>query len=320
MSSDNQFTALGPAIIGFQTDSSSIDRGAEIFGRDVGVEGRSDDGAGVSGVSLNFIGVFGQSTNHVAVRGRSSTKAGVEGISTVQGVFGMGTPGVLGSGIKNGATGHNGVMGMVEGSEGAGVFGGHRNAPPVPAPPLDVTSFDPADAPGAGVFGVSNDDGNGVAGFSRFGHGAVGSTRGGVDFKSHGVFGISMKTAGVVGISGDVPDINHTIPPGHSGVYGFCRQGRGVFGSSEAEEGVRGASKSSYGGLFISEKSAQVHLEPLDLTDIAPSNNPNGVVDGKGGDLLVTIDKREKTKVCSLWFCIGIDPNTNLAQWVLVAP
>jgi len=267
MSSDNQFTALGPAIIGFQTNSASIDRGAEIHGRDVGVAGHCDNGPGVSGESRNFIGVFGQSINHVGVRGASTTRAGVEGISSaVQGVFGMGTPGVLGSGVKNGTTGHNGIMGIVEGNDGAGVFGGHRNPTTAPAPPpLDVTSFDPADSPGAGVFGVSNDDGNGVVGRSRFGHGVAGSSRGGVDFTSHGVFGASAQTAGVVGISGPVPDINATIPPGHSGVYGFCAQGRGVFGSSEDEEGVRGSSKNGYGGLFVSEKLAQVHLDPLDI-------------------------------------------------------
>jgi hypothetical protein len=39
MASDNQFTALWPAIVGFQTDSASIDRGAEITGNQVGVKG-----------------------------------------------------------------------------------------------------------------------------------------------------------------------------------------------------------------------------------------------------------------------------------------
>ena len=321
MSSDNQFTALGPAIIGFQTNSASIDRGAEIHGRDLGILGQCDNGPGVSGRSKNFVGVFGESTNHVGVRGTSSTRAGMEGISAaVHGVFGMGTPGVLGRGVKNGATGHNGVMGIVEGNDGAGVFGGHRNptAPPAP-PPLDVTSFDPADAPGAGVFGVSNDEGNGVVGRSRFGHGVVGSSMGGSDFKSHGVFGTSAQTAGVVGISGPVPALNSTVPPGPSGVYGFCAQGRGVFGSSEDEEGVRGSSKNGYGGLFVSEKVAQVYLEPLDIFKLTSNGNPNGVVTGRGGELLTTVDTRERIGRCSLWFCVGVDPNTNQAQWVLVA-
>jgi len=49
MSSDNQYTALGPAIIGFQTSATEIDIGADIEGRDFGVKGRSEKGTGVHG-------------------------------------------------------------------------------------------------------------------------------------------------------------------------------------------------------------------------------------------------------------------------------
>jgi hypothetical protein len=62
MSSDNQFTARGPAIVGFQTDSSSIDRGAEIAGNSVGIKGfcHGSVGDGVQGFgSGNFSGVAG---------------------------------------------------------------------------------------------------------------------------------------------------------------------------------------------------------------------------------------------------------------------
>jgi hypothetical protein len=41
MSSDNQYTALGPAIVGFQTNSSSIVFGATISGTVCGVVGRA---------------------------------------------------------------------------------------------------------------------------------------------------------------------------------------------------------------------------------------------------------------------------------------
>jgi hypothetical protein len=39
MSSDNQFTALGPASLGLQTNSASINVGADIAGSEVGVRG-----------------------------------------------------------------------------------------------------------------------------------------------------------------------------------------------------------------------------------------------------------------------------------------
>ena len=39
MSSDNQYTALGPAAVGFQTDGASIAKGAEVAGTQLGVQG-----------------------------------------------------------------------------------------------------------------------------------------------------------------------------------------------------------------------------------------------------------------------------------------
>jgi hypothetical protein len=39
MSSDNQYTALGPAAVGFQTDGANIATGAEVAGTQLGVHG-----------------------------------------------------------------------------------------------------------------------------------------------------------------------------------------------------------------------------------------------------------------------------------------
>jgi hypothetical protein len=142
MSSDNQYTALGPAIIGFQTSATNIDVGAEISGNKAGIRGSCVAGIGVRGESVGQEGVHGQ-----------------------------GTPGMLGIGIKNGTTGHNGVMGLVEGAEGAGVYGAHGQ----PGHPLDVTAFPVSPAPGAGVFGVS-DEANGVLGTSHTGIGVRGTS------------------------------------------------------------------------------------------------------------------------------------------------
>jgi hypothetical protein len=57
MSSDNQYTALGPAAIGFQTDSTDIDKGVQAQGNSIGVDGyggpigvRGTGGVGVVGV------------------------------------------------------------------------------------------------------------------------------------------------------------------------------------------------------------------------------------------------------------------------------
>jgi len=133
-----------------------------------------------------------------------------------------------------------------------------------------------------------------------------------VDFESHGVLGWSAQTAGVVGISGPVPNPVNTVPPGHSGVYGFCAQGRGVFGSSAEEEGVKGASVKSYGGSFSSGSAAQIHLEPLDIL------TPQGNVAGRGGDLLATVDTREVIRRTSLWFCVRGGDATQ-AVWFLIA-
>lgn len=44
MPSSNQFTATGPAQVGFQTDGSRIDRGAEIAGNTLGVLGTGPTG------------------------------------------------------------------------------------------------------------------------------------------------------------------------------------------------------------------------------------------------------------------------------------
>src|SRR6185312_17514367 len=79
MSSDNQFTALGPTIIGFQTNGSRIQRGAEISGNEVGVSGYCDAGYGVLGTSKTDVGVYGTS-------------------ESIAGVVGKGTPGVVGQG------------------------------------------------------------------------------------------------------------------------------------------------------------------------------------------------------------------------------
>lgn len=80
MTSDNQFTALGKAIIGFQTYATEIDVGADIEGIDCGVKGRSKDGPGVLGESTGrdtiSPGVSGSSIKGAGVYGESHTGRG----------------------------------------------------------------------------------------------------------------------------------------------------------------------------------------------------------------------------------------------------
>ena len=99
MSSDNQFTALGPTIVGFQTHGANIDVGADIAGNQVGVRGRCQSavGDGVQGFGTgNFSGTAG---------------FGADGSSGI-GAFGQG-------GAPNG----DGVRGVGRGQGGAGVRG-----------------------------------------------------------------------------------------------------------------------------------------------------------------------------------------------------
>src|SRR5262249_49481711 len=143
----SNYVADGPAAVGFQAQAANIDKGVEVQGTVMGVHAQCDNGPGV----------LGESTGGVGVRGTSRSASGVEGEGSGRGVKGTGTPGVLGIGIENGATGHYGAMGIVQENPSldrcAGVFGGHR---PAASSPFDEASFDPPPSP-AGVFGVSTD-------------------------------------------------------------------------------------------------------------------------------------------------------------------
>lgn len=70
MSSDNQWTALGPAEIGFQTHGANIRVGADVVGTVIGAKGRCSggEGHGVHGI--------GKGTHHAGVTGTSDTRDG----------------------------------------------------------------------------------------------------------------------------------------------------------------------------------------------------------------------------------------------------
>jgi len=258
------------------------------------------------------------------VKGASSN-IGVEGISpTGPGVFGSGSPGVIGLGQKNGENGNTGVMGVAQTDGGVGVFGAHRSVEDGPIleehpkdHPFKIISFGPAPPTGAGVLGVSTQGGHGVVGKS---------------LQGHGVLGQSTQLAGVVGICSRkeerVLQDEKAFPGTVAGVIGFSDEGigvsgasnadrqQGVLGSSNSGAGVMGISTSGRGGVFQSGSKegalvAQLQLMPQ-LMDV-PASLPAAPVmfdtlglgslpiKGVQGDMLATQDKNG---LCTLWFCV----------------
>src|ERR1700730_12580235 len=120
MSSDNQYTALGPAAVGFQTDGANIDHGAEISGKSVGVHASCDGGDGVAGQSGSSknSGVWGHNIGgKYGVSGSSPAGVGVWGSSLQQG------DNLVDSGQGVRGDGKIGVHGVSRDSEYGGVLG-----------------------------------------------------------------------------------------------------------------------------------------------------------------------------------------------------
>jgi hypothetical protein len=222
MSTDHQFTALGPAIIGFQTHGTRIDVGADIAGNEVGVKGACagpGDGDGVQGFgSGTFSGVagFGGGNAGTGVFGLGGGKngPGVRGIgaggpNTNPSPQAVGVYGQAGSGNADGVQGR-----------GSGSFSG-------------VAGFgDPTNDLGTGIFGLGGGkNGPGVRGIaggaqnrqsptgSRVGVYGNGAT--GVVGESLDPFGVGAQGWGLVGVVG-----RNTSPMGVA-VTGLCQDYQG---------------------------------------------------------------------------------------------
>ena len=119
MSSDNQFTALGPAAVGFQTNSASIDRGAAIAGTQLGALCHSDGGPGVKGSSKASDGVVGggaaAGVRGIGVRSETDVTGGPPGLSLTTGV---GVEGFSESnvGVRGHSQSEDGVVGLCDGN------------------------------------------------------------------------------------------------------------------------------------------------------------------------------------------------------------
>ncbi len=283
---------------------------------------------------------------------------------------GVGGSGVVGNGGNNQGTG-------VLGKGGSGGIGVHGIGGSQTEPTWDPTTPPGAGAVaqggrqtdnsntlrlphGAGIIAVAGGNGKPLPPFTDtgsvgvFGQGAEGETRTvkidntdtpvGPLSPGPGVLGRggvaippeSPSGAGVIGIAGgtDIPTITFT---GNVGVYGECGPGNGV--SGRGFTGVLGTGIGGRGGMFSSDRSAQVQLVPMVTKGTFPSPSavtPMGITippddrerqvagltlpkNGNGGDLMVLMDSK---KECTLWFCVFGGDGMSPAKWaqVLLGP
>jgi hypothetical protein len=222
MSSDNQYTALGPAIIGFQTDGANIDQGASIGGNEVGVVGmcvgRGVNGDGVRGFAAgNFSGVAGFG-------------GGVSGTEAGTGVWGEGgprAPGVRGIG-GGGPEAGTGVFGFGGDGGGPGVRGIGAGAV--------NTLTDSVNNAGVGVYGIStefigvqgeSDSGPGVFGHSEDGVGVEGECSGGAGVSGGSVTGPGGAFSSIAGAQLRIPPSATTLADtAQSAVFKLVENGR----------------------------------------------------------------------------------------------
>jgi hypothetical protein len=210
MTSDDQFTALGPAEIGFQTSRTEITAGVDVEGNGVGVKGKSKIGHGIWGksgddnVPNQNAGVFGQHLGHgFGVKGETN------------GFIPANSP-------RFASQLRAGVLGICEGL-GHGVFG------------RTDTSLNDKDNPEklitAGIYGKNHGSGYGTMGESAFGDGVFGTTfnpeKAGVHART---IGKNNEAAGVLGENEG--------------------NGAGVFGTANLGNGIYGKSTGGYGGEF----------------------------------------------------------------------
>ncbi len=245
MSSDNQFTALGPTIVGFQTHGTNIDVGAEISGNAVGIKGSCQGpvGNGVEAIGTgNFSGVVGtggaKSGTGVLGFGGASAGPGVRGIgfdgpntspagpAGVYGQGGNGAPGVIGqggtgngNGVEGTATGtFSGVVGTGGPASGTGVLG------------FGGTSQSTAGAPST--------TGPGVRGIGGGGQPSIPVRTNGPQIPV-GVYGQGADAAdGVYGVAGPSVNVDQAWKS-WGGVHG-------IGGAGSPDPGIPG----SYAGLF----------------------------------------------------------------------
>jgi photosystem II stability/assembly factor-like uncharacterized protein len=280
----SSFTAVGGSDVGFRTRSTSIGKGVEVFGNELGVHGiglnRENNTApadGVLGESLSGgtgvvgkgpTGVRGESDQGTGVHGSSGKVAGTDVPGPHAGVVGLGEH----AGVKGGST---------DGGAGVVGFGGHVQDFDIGLKPENKEKF--------GVYGQSEQSESespgsaGIKGFSKTAIGVMGhsNTNDGIVGSSDlltGVLGLSSAGVGVKGRSGTKEGVvGESSGVGSSGVLGSHTLHSGVnfgvtgFSNSPDGAGVFGASTNKgYGGVFDGDRA------PLRLKPAKTSGHPTG--------------------------------------------
>jgi hypothetical protein len=233
------------------------------------------------------------------------------------GVFGKGITGVVGQGDTNGVN----SSGLSEDEKprieaGAGVVGRGGAGHDPSAGVVGFSGGSTGDPKGyeVGVFGQGStgvmgrgENGIGVAGFGDeraagvVGFGGVGKDARGNDAQGTGVIGVGNN--------------QNIFPPFDEPI------GTGVLGVGL--DGVIGSGSGGRGGIFQSERDAQVRLVPkkadeikerLKFTPISPTF-PALPRSGLRGDLMSVIDHLGQA---TLWFCVTRDSVSGTAQWAKV--
>lgn len=335
--------------VGWSAEHNGLSGGIGVTGLGGAVGGLGVRGEG----GENATGVLGDAG------GRAAGVVGLGGPREGSGVFGLGSGGERFGRRGRGGTGVHGAGGLADLSPAGGSGGGAP--PPEVLPGTGVlgqggTITDQNKERrllGTGVIGVGGDAGNddrpspsnaGSAGV--FGQGAearidqvfeggastlVGPAEAGAGVIGRGGLPVPREFpvgAGVIGLAGghDKPAIDET---GGCGVYGLGTIG--VRARGDGGPGVHARSDADRGGVFATERAAQVRLVPQRVrtrlpettavtpTGIAPAALASGVVSlpkaGEAGDLMTLSDDLGQ---CTLWFCVRDGSGGGPARWAQV--
>jgi hypothetical protein len=237
MSIDKEFTATGPASVGFQTAPASTP-----FGTGVEAQGLS---VGVSGIGT---GGTKPNTGGIGVRG---TGTGVQ-----WGVEGIGGNAVAGSvvGDASQSAGVLGTGGQGPQSGAPGVVGLGAPAPGVPPSSRAEIPNVPPGSPGPGVIGQGGPNvgplfnvHGGADGVQGFGVGSGSGVAGFADNNDKAIFGGANSGVGVFGQGGGPPRTTQGVPaaPGGPGVRGIG----GINQNGGNADGVQGFGRGTFSGV-----------------------------------------------------------------------
>src|SRR6266567_2882659 len=271
MSSDNQFTALGPAVIGFQTHGTNITVGADITGNQIGVQGSGP--IGVSGIGSRAtttnpsIGVSGSCDDGIGVHGFSKINSGVDG----QSISGAGVDGRSKTGIGVDGNSESNTGGFGQSTSGIGVHGNSESNTGVFGQSPSKIGVHGLSESNTGAFGQST-SGFAVHGFSESNTGVFGQSTSGIAVHGHSESGLAGRFDGDVQVTGNLsatgtkPFVQaHPTDPDKEIVYIALEGGEaGTYmrGSGQLESGKAVLSLPEHFGLVTASEGLTVQLTP----------------------------------------------------------